>query len=587
MNVIPDKRSIVGLVKDANDGKLCLPDFQRDFVWPRDLVADLVRSILRQYYVGSLLLLRCDRDNPPFAPVFLRGAKPIYKEPHPELLVLDGQQRLTALLYALTAPDLRLKDSKRFRRFFVDLKTLLKEPDDDEIVFDLPTDDLDGLDQTEVQYERWVIPCAALFSLDASYKWLNGMGKWLAKERPTENEDFENSHQGKLLQIFSDFASFEVPLVELPRVEESDPRSIGRVCAIFEKLNSTGVELSVYDLLTARLYRSKIRLHQLWDKACDENKLLKDWSDGKADQNKFGVLVLRTLALRRGLEVKPSMLINLKPEKFEEDWKQAAAAMNRALELLTLVGPDGFGVFDKKWLPGFGLLPVLAALRTEIEARKLGEEPRTDLRRWYWCNLFIERYSSAIESKSRKDYVEMMNYWKEGKVEPSVFTEARGRIGAEGYTIRESASYASSVYSGVFCLLALRGARDWIRGEAIQLQDLQDHHIFPQDYLKKRGFSKRVDINTILNRTLISDETNGKIKNKSPAEYISSADIFPSGTGDSLLLPHFISQTMVGMMSNATKTMADGDLEKVYGEFLRARESAIASEIRKVCGISP
>lgn len=47
MNVIPDKRSIVGLVKDANDGKLCLPDFQRDFVWPRDLVADLVRSIYR------------------------------------------------------------------------------------------------------------------------------------------------------------------------------------------------------------------------------------------------------------------------------------------------------------------------------------------------------------------------------------------------------------------------------------------------------------------------------------------------------------------------------------------------------------
>jgi hypothetical protein len=181
----------------------------------------------------------------------------------------------------------------------------------------------------------------------------------------------------------------------------------------------------------------------------------------------------------------------------------------------------------------------------------------------------------------------MMNYWKEGKLEPSVFTEARGRIGAEGYTIRESASNASSVYSGAFCLLALRGARDWIRGEAIQLQDLQDHHIFPQDYLKKRGFSKRVDINTILNRTLISDETNGKIKNKSPAEYISSADIFPSGTGDSLLLPHFIGQTMVGMMSNATKTLTDGDLEKVYGEFLKARETAIVLEIRKVCVISP
>lgn len=227
-------------------------------------------------------------------------------------------------------------------------------------------------------------------------------------------------------------------------MEESDPRSIGRVCAIFEKLNSTGVELSVYDLLTARLYRSDIRLHQLWDRACEQNKLLMDWSGGKADKNKFGVLILRTLALRRGLEVRASMLIDLKPESFQHDWERAAAAMNRALELVTLVGPDGFGVFDKKWLPGFGLLPVLAALRDEIEVQRLGEGPRSDLRRWYWCNLFLERYSSAVESKSRKDYVEMLNHWKAGQVEPSVFAEARGRIEAEGYTIRESESYASS-----------------------------------------------------------------------------------------------------------------------------------------------
>ena len=57
------------------------------------------------------------------------------------------------------------------------------------------------------------------------------------------------------------FQTFEVPLVELPRVDEADAEWIGRVCAIFEKLNSTGVELSVYDLLTARLYRYGIRLH--------------------------------------------------------------------------------------------------------------------------------------------------------------------------------------------------------------------------------------------------------------------------------------------------------------------------------------
>src|SRR5438552_12370224 len=106
--IIPDKRKMVGLVEQAHEGKLCLPNFQRDFVWRRDEVADLLRSILRRYFVGSLLLLRCDPQDPPFAPEFLRGADPPAKNPRPELLVLDGQQRLTALLYALTPPDLPL-----------------------------------------------------------------------------------------------------------------------------------------------------------------------------------------------------------------------------------------------------------------------------------------------------------------------------------------------------------------------------------------------------------------------------------------------------------------------------------------------
>ena len=197
------------------------------------------------------------------------------------------------------------------------------------------------------------------------------------------------------------------------RVDDSDSDSIGRVCAIFEKLNSTGVDLSVYDLLTARLYRTGIRLHDLWAEGCNKNARLRAWSRGKADEHKFGVLVLRTLALLRGLDPKPRVLnlIDLKAEGFEEDWRRACAAIDRALQLVTLVGPDGFGVFAEKWLPGFGLIPILAALRAEVDARKLGEKQRADLRRWYWCNVFMERYSSAIESKSRKDYLEITKHW--------------------------------------------------------------------------------------------------------------------------------------------------------------------------------
>lgn len=586
MEIIPDKRKVIGLVDAAYEGKICLPNFQRDFVWAREEVADLVRSIIRGYFIGSLLLLRCDANNPPFAPVFLRGAQPPVNTPRPELLILDGQQRLSSLIYALTAPDLSLKDSSQRRWFFVNLDVLLSEPDSDDVVFDRTKRELRGLDSSETQYEQRILPCTVLLTQQAFYQWRDGFEEWLEQKAPDAIPKYKAEWRGGWTTAVTAFQTFEAPLVELPRVDDSDSESIGRVCAIFEKLNSTGVDLSIYDLLTARLYRSGIRLHDLWAEAVGAHPRLREWSKGKADEHKFGVLVLRTLALLRGLDPKPRILIDLTPTDFEADWRRAAAAIDRALELITLVAPDGFGVFAEKWLPGFGLVPILAALRSEIDERKLGEEARAELRRWYWCNVFMERYSSAVESKSRKDYLEMTRHWLEDGPEPEVFRLARDLIGAPGFRIRDSASYASARYSGVFCLLALRNARDWRRGEDIRLQELQDHHIFPKAFLKRHGIEKRIDVNTIANRTLISNETNGRIKDKAPAEYIVDEDIFPSGARVDLLDPHFIHDGALPILQAALEQSTDTEVAELHGRFVHARQAAMIDEIRRVCGIT-
>lgn len=585
MEIIPDKRKVVGLVEQAHAGKICLPNFQRDFVWRREEIADLVRSIVRGYFIGSLLLLRSDPNSPPFAPIFLRGSEPSNKDPHPELLILDGQQRLSSLIYALTAPDLSLKDSSKRRWFFMDLDLLLDDPDDDGMIFDRSKRELRGLDQQEVQFAERKLPCTALMSQQAFYAWRDGFDDWARNTSPELHDQYRKLWRDRWTEAITAFQTFEVPLVELPRVDDSDPESIGRVCAIFEKLNSTGVDLSVYDLLTARLYRSGIRLHDLWDEACKSHPRLRTWSGGKADNHKFGVLVLRTLALLRGLDPKPRILIDLDPVDFDSDWRKAAAAIERALELISLVSPDGFGVFAEKWLPGYGLIPILAALRSEIETRKLGEKERADLRRWYWCNVFLERYSSAVESKSRKDYAEMTRYWFDGGPDPDVFQEAQNQIGSLGFRIRTSASYASAVYSGVFCLLAIRKARDWRRGEDIQLQELQDHHIMPKAFLQRHGVIRRVTVNSIANRTLISNETNGKIKDKAPKEYLDDSSIISAKTRAELLLAHFIDETTLQVLVASEESLSAAEVSVKYAEFVRLREQAIISEIRTVCGI--
>jgi hypothetical protein len=586
MEIFPDKRQLIGLVEQAYEGKICLPNFQRDFVWTREEVADLMRSIIRGYFIGSLLLLRCETSNPPFAPEFLRGAKQQARGPEPSHLILDGQQRITSLIYALTAPNLSLKDSSQRRFFFVNLDKLLAEPDSDDIIFDRAKRELRGLDEAEEQYAQRMLPCTALFTQQAFYRWRDGFEDWLRSTEPDLLSRYRDEWRDGWTSAVTSFQTFQAPLVELPSVNDSDSDSIGRVCAIFEKLNSTGVELSVYDLLTARLYRSGIRLHDLWNESCASHQRLRSWSKGKADEHKFGVLVLRTLALLRGLDPKPRILIDLSPVGFEDDWRRAAAAMERALELIKHTGPDGFGVFDEKWLPGFGLIPILAALRAEIEDHKLGHAERQDLRHWYWCNVFMERYSSSVESKSRKDYQEMTGHWLDGKDKPEVFQEARNWIGAPSFRIRSSASYASSVYSGVFCLLALHHARDWHHGEEITLQELNDHHIFPRAYLQRHNITRRVDVNSITNRTLISDGTNQRIKAKAPAVYCADPLVFTPGLTSALLEPHFIDGPSADAMRVATDELSDADALVIYNAFRDAREAAIIGAIRDACGIT-
>jgi hypothetical protein len=166
--------------------------------------------------------------------------------------------------------------------------------------------------------------------------------------------------------------------------------------------------------------------------------------------------------------------------------------------------------------------------------------------------------------------------------------EARARIGTSGYSVGEAASYASSIYSGVFCLLALRGARDWQLGETIQLQQLEDHHIFPQRYLTDHGLKPRTEkslINSILNRTLVSETTNKRIGGRAPASYLEDESLF-AGEIAPILAPHYINEDAKVLMRSATDELDEADARRVYQDFCNAREAEIVRAIRKVCGIA-
>ena len=89
-------RNISRLAALADEGTLGLAGFQRNFIWRPPAIADLLRTVARSWPAGSFLLLKGPQE---FACKPIKGAPPLVKEP--TLLILDGQQRITALYQAL------------------------------------------------------------------------------------------------------------------------------------------------------------------------------------------------------------------------------------------------------------------------------------------------------------------------------------------------------------------------------------------------------------------------------------------------------------------------------------------------------
>lgn len=119
----PEKISISKIVELANEGDLGIPEFQRDFTWDRNDVADLFESIFRGYYIGSLLFWSSG-ESPKLESQPIRGVMNNGNFT-PKYLVLDGQQRISSIHYALKVKGSPLWNYRITYSFFLDLNRLL------------------------------------------------------------------------------------------------------------------------------------------------------------------------------------------------------------------------------------------------------------------------------------------------------------------------------------------------------------------------------------------------------------------------------------------------------------------------------
>jgi predicted HTH transcriptional regulator len=144
--------------------------------------------------------------------------------------------------------------------------------------------------------------------------------------------------------------------------------------------------------------------------------------------------------------------------------------------------------------------------------------------------------------------------------------------------LRSVRNTGHSRYRAILSLLALKLSKDWFSGNILgnySLDKINDHHIFPV----KSEIMQKLDsefVNSILNKTLLSEETNKKIKNRNPKDYYQDIlkIIGNEKKVEEIMATHLISPL-------AIKCMQEND----FDGFIKERERTIIDELKKVTGL--
>ena len=145
--------------------------------------------------------------------------------------------------------------------------------------------------------------------------------------------------------------------------------------------------------------------------------------------------------------------------------------------------------------------------------------------------------------------------------------------------LRREVKRGTSVYNGIFNLLVIQGARDWVSGNVPQYDDLDDHHIIPAS--KSKELETGGLIHSILNRTPLTAETNRRvIRDRFPNEYLPEL-IEESGENAvrTMLESHFISSAAMAVLLH--KPFTSGDYETFIAERQRTLMEAIENLLIK------
>lgn len=512
------------LLDQVHRGVVQLPDFQRPWVWPDNHIRALLASVSLAYPIGAVMLMQTGGEGVRFRPRLVHGVK-LDPPPEPDKLILDGQQRLTSLYGALRSGrpvetvDDKQKPLKRLYYLSID-GCLDPEGDRDEAVVSVPPervvkknfgrDVVLDVSTRALEFENGMVPVSILLESTAFQDWRMGFMDHfdMDRDRYAKISEFER-------EIWMRFQQFKVPVIQLLK---DTPKEA--VCQVFEKVNTGGVALTVFELMTATF-------------AADDFQLVKDWGERRTRLHQHEVLrsvggtdflqaVTLLASYRRhlddpvkGVNVKRKAVLALTLDEYRDNADLVEEGLKRAARLLAREC-----VFDSRNLPYTTQLVPLGATCAHLGNRFEEEAVRRKLARWYWCGVFGEMYGGANESRYAQDIVDLVRWVNDDGDEPRTVRDASFSP-LRLLTLR---TRQSAAYKGAMALMVQRGSHDFINGDPIAhtngfLLPIDIHHIFPRAWARSNDKPKRL-YDSIVNKAPLTARTNRILHGDAPSKYL-------------------------------------------------------------------
>ncbi|KXB00219.1 hypothetical protein AKJ41_04255, partial [candidate division MSBL1 archaeon SCGC-AAA259O05] len=365
----------------------------------------------------------------------------------------------------------------------------------------------------------------------------------------------------------------------------------------------SGSTFAVYPSITSSSSRALTRLlkpEELWEGL--ENEKLK-----RIDKN-MNEYLLKLISLYKQDYCSSSYIYNLTPKKevevkdptgqkrtkiivedskeFINLWNKACHFAEEAREIIMNTGDKEFGAIKSGFIPNSTIVPVLGAILWEHEnsGNNLDETKfKSKLSKWYWSSVLSGDYSGSSNSVMSKDFREWSSF-VQGNSEGIERVEKVDNDFIENELDLLDVEKGSARYRAIISMLALNNAEDFFKGRIIGIGDyskekINDHHIFPKkikDLDPEKSIKFQDHKESILNRTLLLDETNKKIRNDKPSEYLE--DILKKINDDKDRLvermkTHFISPKALEYLR-----------ENNFDKFVKEREKTVKKEIRNFLG---